>query len=136
AALTPSYIFPRDTIGTTCYLVPHFGSLGLATPSALVNSDELYVVLNDFIKPVNVSKYNTPILVIDNHENHVTLGTINATRENGVIIFSFLIHCTHLTQPLDVSIYSTFIRYYNATCTDLFTQSPRTGTYHLRHYRP
>ncbi|KAK2143340.1 hypothetical protein LSH36_853g01023 [Paralvinella palmiformis] len=74
-----------------------------------MNSEEIYVILNDFIKYVNVSKDNTPIFVIDNHENHFRLVTINAPMENGLIIFSFPIHYTHLTQPLDVSNYRPFI---------------------------
>ena len=37
---------------------------------------------------MNVSPDNPAILVMDNHESHVTLATIDTARENGLIILS------------------------------------------------
>ena len=46
--------------------------------------------------------------MMDNHESHVSLETINAASENGLVILSFPPHCSHRMQPLDVSIYGPF----------------------------
>ena len=100
------------------------GSLGLATPSGWMNSELFPLVLNHFIKHMNVSKDNPAILLMDNHESHVTLQTIDLARENGLVILSFLPHCSHRMQPLDVSICGTFKRYYNVACTDWMLSHP------------
>ena len=73
---------------------------------------------------MNVSKDNPAILVMDNHESHVTLETIDVARENGLVILSFPPHCSHRMQPLDVSIYGPFKRYYNAACTAWMLSTP------------
>ena len=89
------------------------GSLGLATPSGWMASELFPLVFKHFIKHMNVSKDNPTILVMDNHESHVTLETIDLARENGLIILSFRPHCSQRMQPLDVSVYGPFKRYYN-----------------------
>ena len=61
---------------------------------------------------------------MDNHESQVTLETIDVARENGLVILSFPPHCSHRMQPLDVSIYGAFKRYYNAACTDWMLSNP------------
>ena len=94
------------------------GRLGLATPSGWMNSELFPLVLKHFIKHMNVSNDNSAILVIDNHESHVTLETIDLARENGLVILSFPPHCSDRMQPLDVSVYGPFKRYYNVACTD------------------
>lgn len=73
---------------------------------------------------MNVSKDNPGILVMDNHESHVTLQTIDLARENGLIILSFPPHCSHRMQPLDVSVYGPFKPYYIVACTDWMLSHP------------
>ena len=94
------------------------GSLGLGRGKSGMNSELFPLVLKHFIKHMNVSKDNPAILVKDNHESHDTLETIDLARGNGLVILSFPPHCSHRMQPLDVSIYGPFKRYYNAACTD------------------
>ena len=124
AALPPAYIFPRVNFRDHMLTGAPNGSLGLATSSGWMNSELFVVVLKHFIKHMNVSPDNPAILVMDNHESHVTLATIDTARENGLIILSFPPHCSHRMQPLDVSTYGPFKRYYNATCTDWMLSHP------------
>ena len=124
AALPPAYIFPRVNFRDHMLSGAPNGSLGLATSSGWMNSELFVVVLKHFIKHMNVSPDNPAILVMDNHESHVTLATIDTARENGLIILSFPPHCSHRMQPLDVSTYGPFKRYCNATCTDWMLSHP------------
>ena len=118
AALPPAYIFPRVNFRDHMLTGAPNGSLGLATPSGWMNSELFPIVLKHFIKHMNVSKDNPAIIVMDNHESHVTLETIDLARENGLVILSFPPRCSHRMQPLDVSVYGPFKRYYNVACTD------------------
>ena len=100
------------------------GSLGLATPSGWMNCELFVVVLKHFIKHMNVFQNNPAIIVMDNHESHVTLQTIDTVREHGLIILSFPPHCSHRMQPLDVSIYGPFKRYFDTACNDWMMTNP------------
>ena len=124
AALPPAYVFPRVHFRDNMLTGAPNGSLGLATASGWMNSELFVVVLKHFITHMNVSKDNPAIIVMDNHESHVTLETIDTARENGLIILSFPPHCSHRMQPLDVSIYGPFKRYYNTVCTDWMLSHP------------
>ena len=80
AALPPAYIFPRVNFKDHMLTGAPNGSLGLVTPSGWKNSELFPLVLKHFIKHMNVSKDNPAILVMDNHESHVTLETIDLYR--------------------------------------------------------
>ena len=95
AALQPAYIFPRVNFRDHMLTGAPNGSLGLATSSGWMNSELFVVVLKHFIKHMNVSPDNPAILVMDNHESHLTLATIDTARENGLIILGFPSHCSH-----------------------------------------
>jgi len=69
--------------------------VGFATPSGLMNSALFAVALKHFITHMNVAKDKPAILVMDKHESHVTLETMVAARENGLVILSVLPHCSH-----------------------------------------
>ena len=124
ATLPPAYIFPRVNFRDHMLNGAPNGSLGLATPSGWMNCELFVVVLKHFTKHMNVSKNNPAILVMDNHESHVTLQTIDTARENGLIILSLPPHCSYRMQPLDVSIYGPFKRYFNTACNDWMMTNP------------
>ena len=117
AAIPPAYIFPRVNFRGHMLTGAPNGSLGLATPSECMISELFLLVMN-------VSKDNPAILVMDNYESHVTLETVDAARENGLVILSFPPRCSHRMQKLDVSIYGPFKRYYNAACTKWMISHP------------
>ena len=45
------------------------------------------------------------ILFFDGHHSHLTIELIKTARENNVHMICFPPHCTHVMQPLDVSVY-------------------------------
>ena len=46
------------------------------------------------------------ILFFDGHHSHLTIELIKTARDNNVHMICFPPHCTHVMQPLDVSVYS------------------------------
>ncbi|KAG1696941.1 hypothetical protein GQR58_006140 [Nymphon striatum] len=64
------------------------------------------------IPPVMVFPHSPAILLMDNHESHLSLEVMDMARENGLTIVTFPPHCSHRLQPLDVSFYGPLKSYY------------------------
>jgi hypothetical protein len=43
------------------------------------------------------------LLVLDNHKWHLSLGLLDTAKENGVVLFSFHSHSSHILNQLDRS---------------------------------
>ncbi|XP_064606151.1 uncharacterized protein LOC135471033 [Liolophura sinensis] len=123
-SLPPVYVFPRVNFKNHMLNEAPNGSLGLANPSGWMNSNLFPEVLRHFIKHMNVSKDHPALLVMDNHESHLGIDTIDLARDNGLIILAFPPHCSHKLQPLDVSVYGPFKRYYSSACNDRMLSHP------------
>ena len=54
------------------------------------------------------------LVVVDNHASHMSLSVINYCRENGVALLTYPPHTSHRLQPLDISVYGPFKRFYNS----------------------
>ncbi|KAJ8937508.1 hypothetical protein NQ314_011822 [Rhamnusium bicolor] len=66
----------------------------------------------------NCSTEDPILLIIDNHETHASLATINFCRDNGITMVSFPPHTSHHLQPLDVSVFGPFKTYCNVSFND------------------
>lgn len=63
------------------------------------------------------------LLVLDNHESHLSIEVINFCKQNG-IVWSFLPNTSHRLQPLDRSVYGPFKTFYFASVDDWMTNNP------------
>lgn len=45
------------------------------------------------------------VLILDNHESHLTLKLIRKAREEQIELYGLPPHTTHITQPLDVCLF-------------------------------
>ncbi|XP_053381964.1 uncharacterized protein LOC128549365 [Mercenaria mercenaria] len=52
----------------------------------------------------NCGKERPVLLVLDNHDSHVTLPLVECARENNIILLGMPAHTTHILQPLDVKV--------------------------------
>jgi len=64
-----------------------------------------------FIKHTRVTKERPVLLLLDNHCSHLSVDTLNLTKDSGVVMLSFPPHCSHRLQPLDLSVYNPFKKY-------------------------
>ena len=115
-ALPPAYIFPRVNFPDHMTKGAPNGSLGLATQSGWMNSELFPLVLEHFIRHMNISVANPGVLVMDNHKSYISVEVVEMARENSLSIITFPAHCSHRMQPLDVCVYGSFKRYYNTAC--------------------
>ncbi len=58
--------------------------------------------------PSGVSFINRHLLILDGHDNHVALETIEHAKDIGLDIFTLSFHTSHALQPLDVYYFKLF----------------------------
>ena len=54
------------------------------------------------------------LVLLDNHESHLSLEVLDYAKEHGIIRLSFPRHCSHMMQPLDKNVYGPFKKFYVA----------------------
>lgn len=123
-ALPPVLIFPRKNYKDHMLKGAPPGSLGLATSSGWMNSELFVTTMKHFIKHTSSSKENPSLLIMDNHESHLSIEALDLAKENGVTILTLHPHTSAKLQPLDVGIYSPFKSYYNAAMESWLLKNP------------
>ncbi|KAJ8915409.1 hypothetical protein NQ315_008298, partial [Exocentrus adspersus] len=72
---------------------------------------ELFIEVLKHIKKYSDSKLETGkqiLLLLDNHDTHVSIPAIEFCRENGIILLSFPPYTSHRLKSLDVGVYGAF----------------------------
>ncbi|KAF7169957.1 hypothetical protein CNMCM5623_002481 [Aspergillus felis] len=89
-------------------------------------SDELAVQwLQNFVKATNerIKKGEKRILLFDGHGSHLTVEFLQICEDNGIIPFGFLPHTTHLCQPLDGKLFSSYKQHFRRMNNELSYRS-------------
>lgn len=122
--IPPLFVFPR------VYMKDHMlknatpGSIGAANKSGWSNSEIFVKFLTHFIDIVKPEMGKEVLLVLDNHETHLSLNALNLAKKNGIIILTFPPHTSHKLQPLDRTVFSPFKKYYNKACKEWMLSNP------------
>uniref|UniRef100_A0A336MLY5 CSON003630 protein n=1 Tax=Culicoides sonorensis TaxID=179676 RepID=A0A336MLY5_CULSO len=80
----------------------------LSNKSGWMTGDLFVKVLQHIQSHTNSSKDHPILLLMDNHESHISVNAIEFCRSNGITCLSFTPHTSHNLQPLDVSVYGPF----------------------------
>lgn len=122
--LPPVMIFPRKNFKDHMIKNTPPGTLGLATPTGWMNTAIFPEVIKHFIKHTNTTKENPCILIMDNHESHLSLEALDLAKTAGVHILTLPPHTSAKLQPLDVGIYGPFKTFYNAAIDSWMLRNP------------
>lgn len=76
-ALPPAMIFPRVHFKEIMIKEAPPDTLGLATPTGWMNRELFPRVMNHFIKHSSSSRDNPNLLIMDNHESHLSMETLD-----------------------------------------------------------
>ena len=123
-ALPPVYVFPRIRHPDEYLTNSPTSSIALGNHTGWMMGELFPKVLEHIKNHTNCTKDNKILLLLDNHESHVTVQGINYCRDNGIIMVSFPPHTSHKLQPLDVGIYSPFKTYCAVAFNDWITSNP------------
>ncbi|XP_004207216.3 uncharacterized protein LOC101237152 [Hydra vulgaris] len=127
-SIPPFFIFPRVHFKGSMINGGPPGCVGVANPSGWMNVATFLEWMKHFIENVKCSPANPMLLLLDNHESHVSIVCLDLAKKNGITMLSFPPHCSHKLQPLDRSVYGPLKRYYNAACDDWIVSNPRPMT--------
>lgn len=123
-ALPPVFIFPRKNFkGVMLHGAPE-GSLGIAHPSGWMTKDSFEQVVDHFIKHAKPTEDKPCILLMDNHESHVSLQALQKAKDNNVHVLTLPPHTSNKTQPLDRCVYGPMKQYFNSAANSWMMQNP------------
>ena len=128
-SIPPYLIFPRVDFK------PHMlngalpGTAGNANPSGWMNGTIFVDVLRHFQHHTQASITNKVLLILDNHESHITIDSLNYCKDNGIVLLTLPPHTSHKLQPLDTTIYGSLKQKFNQACNgSMISNSGRTIT--------
>lgn len=102
--IPPVYIFPRIRMKEQFMYGAVTGAIGFAGQSGWMTANIFVKVLQHIQKYTSCNTENKILIIMDNHETHISLEAILYSRANGIVLLSFPPHCTHQMQPLDKAI--------------------------------
>ena len=97
-------------------------SIGVANPSGWMSA--ACFIIKHILKHTKCSKDRQVILILDNHDSHISIETIDLSKENGVTFLTLPPHCNHKLQPLDRSVYGPFKTFYNQAANAFMVSHP------------
>lgn len=123
-ALPPVMVFPRKNFQTHMLNGAPSGTLGLATASGWMNTTLFVDVIKHFVKHTSASMDNPALLIMDNHESHLSIEALDIAKSSGVTVLTLHPHTTAKLQPLDVGVNAPFKTFYNAAIDSWMMRHP------------
>ena len=127
-SIPPYYVYPGKRWNDDFLSGAPAGSDGEMTKSGWSNMEVFQNYLTKhFMKYSNISSGSAtePSLILyDGHRSHISLALTDWAKRNNVILFVLPPHTSHLTQPLDVAIFSPFKTMFNRECQSYMRNHP------------
>lgn len=117
-SIPPMIIFPRVHFKPNMLKGAPPGTLGSAHVTGWSTAEKFIEFMNHFIHHVKPSPEEKVLLLMDNHETHVTIEAIDLAKKNGIVLLTFPPHTSHKLQPLDRGVFGPLKKYYNTACTE------------------
>lgn len=114
--IPPFFIFPRVNYKDHFVSNGPPGSAGVANPSGWMQEEHFLRFLQHFHSIVKSTPEKPVLLLLDNHNSHLSIHALNFARDNGIVMLSFPPHCSHRLQSLDRTVFWPFKRHVNAAC--------------------
>ena len=123
-SIPPFMIFPRVHFKDHMILGAPPGTVGVAHSSGWMTAENFTKFIQHFIKSTKCSQEHKVLLILDNHESHVSVESLKLAKENGVVVLTFPPHCSHKLQPLDRTVYGPMKSYYNSAANSHMISRP------------
>lgn len=122
--IPPFLIFPRVHFKDHMIKNAPIGTVGSASSSGWITCDIFEQWMHHFIKFAKPSLEDPVLLIMDNHEAHLSFKVIQLAKNSGVILLTLPPHTSHKLQPLDKCVYGPLKRYYNDACRSWLASNP------------
>ena len=121
-AIPPLIIYPRVRIPDNLKVGAPPGTQFAASPKGWINQDIFCRWLDFFME--NVPSARPILLIYDGHASHLSIEVIEKARANDIHLLCLPSHTTHILQPLDVSVMSSFKLHFSKACKQFMTKNP------------
>jgi len=123
-SVPPFFIFPRVYFKEMMISGAPPGSKGTAYPSGWMTAECFLEFLKHFVNHTKCSVDEPVLMILDNHDSHISVASIDFAKSHGVVMLTFPPHCSHKMQPLDRSVYGPLKKFYNSACDSWMLQNP------------
>lgn len=123
-SLPPFFIFPRKNFKEHFLNGGPPGCTGVANSSGWMNADHFVQFLQFFQSHVRASVDAPILLILDNHESHLSIAGLEFCKANGIILLSLPPHCSHKMQPLDRTVFGPLKKSVHAQCDSWMSSHP------------
>ena len=120
----PFMVFPRVHFKPSMLKGAPSGTDGAATASGWMTAKTFMKYLEHFVKHVKCSPDQKVLLLLDNHDSHISLESLDFCKRSGVVLLTFPPHCSHRLQPLDVAVYGPFKQFYSQSANAWMNNNP------------
>lgn len=120
----PLFVFPRVNYKDHFIRDGPVGCIGAGNPSGWMNEEIFITFLKHFVQHVKSTKESPVLLLLDNHETHLSVPALDYAKENGITMLSFPPHCSHKLQPLDRSVFGPLKAFFNSACDNWMKTHP------------
>ena len=80
--------------------------------------------LKHIVNQISCNNENRALLILDNHESHVSMAAIQLAKQNGLILLTVLPTTFHRLQPLDRSVFGPLKSKYNQAMDEWMRSNP------------
>lgn len=125
--IPPLFVLPRVHLKSHMLKGAPPGSVGAANPSGWSTKDIFVQFLEHFIKHAKPSIEERHLLILDNHETHISINCVQKVKVTVVTLLTIPRHTSHKLQPLDRTVYGPFKLYYNCAMNEWMSTPGNAG---------
>lgn len=120
----PMFIFKRKRMSELLLKGCNRDMIATVSDSGWINESIFVDYLQHFISFVKPTKEEPVLIILDNHESHISLGAYKLFREHNLHVLSLPPHVSHKMQPLDLTFFSSLKMAYNRECELYMVNNP------------
>ena len=122
--IPPMLIFPRVNFKDFMLSGAPPGTIGGANPSGWSTEALFLEFLKHFASHVKPSRDQRVLLLMDNHETHLSVEAVEYAYTEGIVMLTFPPHTSHKFQPLDLSVYGPLQTFYGQSIDAWLRNNP------------
>ncbi|KAJ8927232.1 hypothetical protein NQ314_020329 [Rhamnusium bicolor] len=100
------------------------GTTDGAEKTGWVNSEAFMDILKHLHGFVKSTPESPILLIIDNHQSHISISSLEFCKSNGIMLLSLSPHTSGKLQPLDKAVYKSLKSNFNIACNDWMVMNP------------
>ena len=94
-AIPAFMVFPRVHFKVSMVHGAPPGTVGTTHMAVMITADSFYLFMRHFISSTKCSDEQPTLLILGNHEAHLSIKTIDLAKEKRVVMLTLPPHCSH-----------------------------------------